>query len=169
MKNKNLHNITSTGFKTPDDYFKTFDEKITSKLNNSNSLSDIKSAGYSVPTDYFETFNEKVLEQLKPKKDTKVVSLLNWKKVAYISGIAASILLAFNIFYNNPEKIDFEALETASIESYLNEEDLSSYDIASYLNDDDLSKDVFIDNKLSEESLEDYLLQNSTIEDLIID
>ena len=36
MKNKNLHNITSTGFKTPDDYFKTFDEKIASKLKPTN-------------------------------------------------------------------------------------------------------------------------------------
>lgn len=165
MSKKKLQNIKSTGFKTPQQYFDSFDDHLFNALNKKNQLKSIKRTGFEVPTNYFETFDDNL--KLNFTNDVKVVSLFSWKKVVYISGIAAALVLMFSLFYNNTN--DWSKIETASIENYLTEEDFSNYEIASLLTDSELSTDNFSDSEFSESSLEDYLLEHTTIEDLIID
>jgi hypothetical protein len=169
MKDKKLHNIKSTGFKTPDNYFETLDDAVFSKLAEENLSAQIDSSGFKVPKNYFETIDSKILSTLDKKEDSKVISLFSWKKVAYISGVAASLILAFNLVFNNTNELTFDTLETASIENYLLNEDLSAYEIAPYLGMTELNSDNFIDNTMNASDIEDYLLQNSDIEQLIID
>lgn len=169
MKNDTLHTIKSTGFKTPDTYFETLEDAIYSKMTEEILSSKIDSSGFKVPEDYFETFKSKVLNSIDQEDSTIVISLFSWKKVAFVSGIAASILLAFNLIFKNSNTLTFDTLETASIENYLIDEDLNAYDIAPYLSVSDLDKTNFIKNSINASDIEDYLLQNSDVEQLITD
>lgn len=169
MKNKNLHNIKKSGFKTPQNYFEELDDTIFSKLVESNISENIHRGVFKVPTDYFETVESNILNAVDKSDSTKVVSLFSWKKVAYLSGIAASILLVMNIFFRDTNPVSFGDLETASIENYLLNEDLNAYDIAPYLGTTDLDSEDFVDTNVNASAIEDYLLQNSDFEHLITD
>jgi hypothetical protein len=169
MKNEKLNTIKSTGFKTPDNYFESLEDCIYSKMLEDKLPSINDSSGFKVPEDYFDTLDYKVLNAIEIEESSKVVSLFNWKKVAYLSGIAASIILVFNLFIKNSNKLTFDNLETASIENYLLNEDLNAYDIAPYLGTDSLDSDDFIENTMNASDIEDYLLLNSDVEQLIID
>ena len=169
MKNNNLHNIKSSGFKTPDKYFESFDEILFAKLKDEDNLEINKSTGFKVPNDYFETVDDKILKAINNKEETKVISLFSWRKVAYASAVAASLILMFNIVFNSSEKLTFDSLETASIENYLAEEDFTSYELATLLTEDELNSEAFINTNITEDSLEDYLLNNANIEDLLIE
>jgi hypothetical protein len=169
MKKENLHNIKTTGFKTPEYYFESFDATILATLKNEQQLQNIKTAGFKTPENYFETFDEKLNQKLQNKQKSKVIRLWSWKNAAYTTAVAASLVLFFNLIGNTSDSTTFDDLETTSIVNYLSEEDLNTYDIASLLNEDDLVLDNFVSENISEESLENYLLNNTTIEDLIID
>lgn len=169
MKNNNLHNIKTSGFKTPDKYFESFDEILFAKLKDEDNLEINKSTGFKVPNDYFETVDDKILKAINNKEETKVISLFSWRKVAYASAVAASLILMFNIVFNSSEKLTFDSLETASIENYLAEEDFTSYELATLLTEDELNSEAFINTNITEDSLEDYLLNNANIEDLLIE
>lgn len=169
MKNNNLHNIKSSGFKTPNDYFESFDQKLLDKLKDEDKLNTIKTTGFKVPNDYFETVDSKILNAIDNTKETKVVALFSWKKAAYVAAVAASLILMFNIIVNTKDKLTFDSLETASIENYLAEEDFTSYELATLLTEEELNSEAFINTSISEDSLEDYLLNNTNIEDLLIE
>lgn len=168
MKKSHLHNIKDPGLKAPDGYFDTFDERLFKKLNAQKEMASVTDAGYKVPDNYFESFDDKLQARLKEDNAPKVIKLKPWRKVAYVSGIAASLLLMFAVFMKSQEKLSINHIETASIEDYLKDQNLNIYDIASFLNEDDLDLDNFVSNTLTEESLENYLLNNTSIEDLII-
>ncbi|MGJ8593438.1 MAG: hypothetical protein ACSHXF_12880 [Aquaticitalea sp.] len=169
MKNEQLHNIKSSGFKIPDNYFESLEDAVFSRLSEDHLDSKVSSSGFEVPDDYFETFDSKVLNAIPKNESAKVISIFSWRNVSYISGIAASLVLAFNIFFNNSNQLSIDNLETASIESYLMDEDLSAYDIAPYLNLSEFESDNFVENTMTASDIEDYLIQNSDVEQLIID
>ena len=169
MKNKTLHTIKSTGFKTSEDYFASLEDVVLSKLIEQQIDSKFDSNGFRVPKGYFETFDKKVLDSLKISDQSKVIPLFQWKKIAYVSGIAASIFLVINLFFTNSNQLTFDDLETASIENYLIDHDMNAYDIAPYLGSIDLNSDDFVENNLNASEIEDYLLQNSDVEHLITD
>lgn len=157
MKNKNLHNIKSSGFKTPDNYFKSFDDKLLSKLKGEDTLNTIKSSGFKVPDDYFESFEDNLLSQIDDKKYAKVISLFSWKKAAYISGIAASLVIMYNVLFNAPKNITYESLKTASVEDFIINEGISTYEIASLLEDTDLEEVSYIESSFNDNTIEDFI------------
>ena len=121
MKNKNLHNIESSGFKVPDDYFESLEEQVFSKLNTENKLDSIKETGFKVPDDYFETLSDTILDNNLEKKAPKVIQLFSKRNLVYISGIAAAILILFNLsVFDNKPSFDNLAIET--VENYLFDE-----------------------------------------------
>ncbi|GAA4933478.1 hypothetical protein GCM10023314_02430 [Algibacter agarivorans] len=167
MKNKNLHNIKSAGFKTPKDYFESFDDKIFSKLNKENHLESIKKTGFKVPDDYFESLDEHILDNNLSEKETKVIQLFCKRNLVYISSIAAAILLLFNlsIFENTPS---FNTLDIETVENYILDENISSYEIAALLSDEH-EENIIIDYSIDEDNIEEYLLNNADIEALMIE
>lgn len=168
MKNKKLHQIKSSGFKAPDGYLESFDELLLNKLKSNNALKESHASGFKVPEQYFETFDEKLFNVISKNKEVKVISFLSWKKVAYISGIAASILLMISLFNKETTKPTFENLETALIDEYIVEEDFTNEDIATLLSDD-LTLNKFMDSNLINDNLEEYILDNSSVEDYLKD
>lgn len=164
MKNNKLNSITSTGFKTPDNYFESFDAKLKERLTEKKLIKDIDTSGFKIPENYFKTLDDKILNQL--KDDKPVIALKSRQTFYYIAGIAASLVLLFNVFYTS-ETITIKDIETASIENYLEEGDFTSYDLAALLNEDELTKTNFLDNEIPQSTIEDYLLNTIEIEDLI--
>ncbi|WP_339894079.1 hypothetical protein [uncultured Algibacter sp.] len=168
MKYKKLHNINSAGFKTPHDYFESFDEKIISKLNAKSKLESIKETGFKVPDDYFESFNDSIFEKNLGEKESKVIQLFSIRNLIYVSSIAAAILLLFNlsIFEIKPT---FDNLETETVENYIIDENISSYEIAALLSDEHIDEAFIIDYFVNDDNIEEYLFDNADIEALMIE
>ena len=165
MKKHNLHNINKPGFKIPENYLQDFEDQILSEVK----LKErIETSGFEVPQGYFDTLEQQIMSKVSKESTTKVIPLVSTKTLIYISSIAACFILMFSIFNNNTE-LNFDDLETASIENYLSEEDINSLDIAALLSDDELSTKNFIDSDFNDDLLENYLLQNTLIEDLILE
>lgn len=169
MKKSQLHHIKNTGFEIPETYFDTFDERLQKKMEMQDIMTTVSDPGHKVPDHYFQDFDQILETQLHTEKSPKVKTLMTWRNVALISGMAASLLLMFKIFNTPDDVLSINQIETASIEDYLKSENLTTFDLASFLNDDDLEIDNFVTNTLSAESLENYLLNNASIEDLIFE
>ncbi|WP_460219601.1 hypothetical protein [Psychroserpens sp. MEBiC05023] len=164
MKKNTLDSINkNSGFKTPKNYFSQLEEQI---FNEVHLIDKTETSGFETPDGYFDTVEQNILANITKENDTKVISLMQWKKVMYVGAVAACLVLMFNIIFQGSEPLTFETIETAAIEDYLEDEDYSGDELASLLTEDELNKDNFIDNKLSEENIEDYLLDNVDIEDL---
>lgn len=166
MKNNKL-NIKSTGFKTPDNYFEKFEDKLFDRLSEKESIEGVDSTGFKVPDDYLEKFDEKLLEHIKNTEDKPVVKFINRKLFYYISGIAASLLLLLVLF----NKIDepMETLSVEMVETYLGNQDLDSYELAQLLSEANILEEDFtiIETNYNEENIESYLLDNADIETIL--
>ncbi|MBJ7881815.1 hypothetical protein [Gelidibacter salicanalis] len=167
MKKSKLHNITEPGFKTPNAYFDNFDGRLLKKLAVQQEMSEMDGPGYKVPEHYFANFDAKLAQRLKEIEQPKVRSFVSWRNVAYMSGVAAVLVLMLTVFMKSEDTLSINQVETASIENYLNNENLNIYDIASFLTAEDITVDDFVANTFTDESLETYLLNNASIEDLI--
>lgn len=160
MKLENLNK--QTGFKTPDNYFESLEDKILSQAKLQEKVSD---SGFAIPDDYFKTIENCVLDAVSEEKDTKVVSLFSRKNIIYISSIAAAVLIMFGIFSRTTTPT-FEGLDETLVENYILEQDYETYEIASLLSEEDLSNEL-ININYSEENLEDFIFNNSEVEDFI--
>ncbi len=170
MKTDKLKNINSTGFKTPESYFDSFNDKLMNKIEEETPLNQISEHGFKVPSSYFESVNDTIIKSVSKQNNPKVFHLVSWRTATYATGIAASILLIISIFNNTvTTNISFGDIETAAIENYITEENYTNAEIASLLTDEELSLDNFTENTFIDTSLEDYLLEQPTIEDLLID
>ena len=166
MKHNKLQHIRSTGFKTPDGYFESFEDQLLSELNPESPLSLPQTHGFKIPDGYFDTINTSILDTQVENK-TKVIPLFSKKHVIYASSIAAAVLLLFNlsIFENKPS---FDTLDTETVESYIDSH-LSSYEMAALLADEATEEDLEMDYPFEEDHIEEYLLNNADIQTLILE
>jgi len=149
-------------FKTPEDYFEGFNEKLQSKLSEE-SISLPKQEGFTIPHGYFDSLNGKILNKIE-RTETKVVQLNPFKKYYYVAAsIAAMVLLIFGLNWNTTEELSFETLAEADIESYFenNTFDLSAYEIAEVIPLDELEINDMLTNRLEDENIVDYLDENT--------
>jgi len=167
MKSK-LNNIKKAGYKTPEDYFQNLEDKIMDNIKLNEALQNIENEGFKAPEGYFDTLENIVLNKIKDEKKTKVISLINKQTLIYISGVAAAILIMFNVFWNNFETT-IEAIDYELVENYFIDEGINTYEIASLLTDDtDFNLDIeLFDETFNDDSLEDYLFENVDLEDFI--
>jgi hypothetical protein len=164
VKKEKLHNIKSSGFKTPENYFNAFDDKLFERLNIKESIEGVNDSGFTTPKDYFESLEDKILNKL---EDKPVVKLNTRKTLYYVAGIAASLLLLLAIFINTGSKT--QELSAEMVETYFENSDLDSYELAELLvNADILEKDfTLVETEYNEENLESYLLENTDIETIL--
>lgn len=162
MKKDKLNNIKSTGYKVPDNYFETFDDKLFDHLSEKKSISGVESTGFKVPEDYFDSVESKVTSRLN-EDNTPVVNLRTRKTFYYIAGIAASIVIMLAIFINRDTNED---ISIEMVQTYLENRNLDSYELAELLSDANLLEEDFTitTTPYEEENLEDYLLENADIE-----
>ena len=163
MKKDKLQNIKISGFNTPEAYFSKVEEHILNEVHLKNKVDQ---SGFKVPENYFDTLDHKIINRL--EKDTPVINLKPKQVFYYVAGIAASLVLMFNVFYT-PETITISDVETTSIENYLEVGDYTSYELATLLTEEELNAFNLINSEISEASIENYLLNNATLEELIIE
>lgn len=168
MKKKNIHNITDSGFKTPDGYFDTFENQFLERLDKKEMVNTSETSGFKVPKDYFESVETSILNQVEAKTETPVISLKQKRSFYYVAGIAASFVLLFSLFINNEDKININTIDTDSIENYLYQEAYSNDDFASLFKSDEISETDFIDLNVSDETINEFLEHVDT-EDFILE
>lgn len=190
MKNKKLHNIKKSGFKTPEGYFDAVEDTILNKIkedvtdlsnntgfnipdnyfeNFDNTILDkiknkekikIDTTGFNTPDDYFNTVESSVFTKINDDKDIKVVTLFSRKNILYASSIAAAIVILFSIF-NTSNTNTFDTIDTELLANYLEEQELLTDDIAYVLTEDDLSETDF--------GINNDTFDNESLEDYLID
>ena len=162
MKNKKLHKIKNPGFKTPEDYFEGLDNNI---LNQVKLMDKVDGTGFKVPDGYFENLDARILA--KTHEGSKVIYLFTKRSLAYAASFAAILVLSISLIWNT---LNNESdLEIAEIEQYLLQQDVSDFELASLLTEQDLITENFIDSDISDEILETYILENTSLEDLMIE
>ncbi|WP_299526804.1 hypothetical protein [Winogradskyella sp.] len=164
MKNDKLHKIKSTGFKTPDDYFESFEDKLFERLEEKATIAGINDTGFKVPKDYFNDLDDEIISKLNTD-DKPVVKLNSRKTFYYVAGIAASLALMLAIYINRSD----EEISAEMVETYFQESDLDSYELAELLVDAEILEEDFIlvEPEYNEENLESYLLENTDIESVL--
>lgn len=164
MKHKQLHNIPDSGFKVPKNYFERLDAHILTEIK----LGELpQTPGFKTPKDYFSNFDKRLIEKVSEEKEVKVISLSRWKKTMASIAVAASLLLLFQVSFNNPEPVTFGTLKTASIEYFLQQEDYSNDDLARLFSENELSTSDFIDYTVSEDIANEFI-ETVDIEDYIL-
>jgi len=165
---KDFNNIENTGFKVPEGYFNTLEDTILSKIKTDSILKGIDNPGFEMPDGYLNSVEENIFNKVPKKASTKIISLFNRRNLIYISGIAAAIVIMLGFFWNNANTSNME-LDYEMVESYLIDQNISSYEIASLLNEEELSSinSEIMSEAFNDEGMEDYLLENVNFEDII--
>jgi Zn-finger domain-containing protein len=167
MKNNKLHNIKSSGFKTPDNYFESFEDRLQERLNDSEVI-NVKSPGFTLPNNYFETFENKLVDKLKKENDKPVITLVPKRKLYYIAGIAASLALLLSLIFNTQNEFSIDSIDTIALENFLDQEDYTNEELASLFKANEISETDFINVNISDDILNQFL-ENIDTEDLIIE
>ena len=147
------------GFNIPEGYFENFEANLEIRLLEEELP---KSNGFKVPDGYFDTLEERMAE-IKAQPEPKVVSLFSRRSLVYVAGIAASLLLIISITKGSGDiSEDIAALSLTEIESYLDQggEDIDTDEILALMDEEALSEITLTSDLISEESLEEYLLEN---------
>lgn len=162
MRQNKLHNIKKTGLNIPDNYFECLEDQIMSQVK----LSELGSAGFKMPDNYLDAIENRVIDTIAQEKAPKVISLFSKQNIIYISSVAAAIIILLNLSIFEKDAWDIEA---QTVENYIINEDISSYEIASLLDDEDLIEENFVIHNFSDETIENYVLDNVDIEKLILE
>lgn len=150
------------GFESPDGYFDKVEDNVFKKLNLDNTN---KETGLDVPKDYFETIEDKVLKTI--KSEPKVIPLYDLlvKRVMPIAA-AASLLLLILLNYNQSSEVNLDQLATNEIEQWM-DEDLISFDTHEIT---EAYEDIELESQpiFNDEEIIDYL-NGTDIESLILE
>ncbi|MFV0564333.1 MAG: hypothetical protein ACK5NB_00725 [Flavobacteriaceae bacterium] len=157
------HNKAATGFKTPEGYFDNLGDRmfVGSRLR-----AKANTKGFTVPNHYFDALESNIATKLKAEKAPKVISLFNKKSILYASSIAATVALLVTLTLGKTN-VGWNSLDAETVENYMLLEDLDTYEIANLLPIENLDETDFVN--FSEAEIETYLLNNTDIEDLIIE
>jgi hypothetical protein len=159
-----------SGFRVPDRYFETFNERLLDTLagKDSNLPED---DGFTVPGGYFENFNENLQKRLQTPGG-KVRTLHPYRNLFIAASVAAAVLLLLAMPWNSSDQISFDDLTGSDIEAYFEggELDLTSDEIAQLLPIGTLELNDMMESQLEDENIMEYL-DNSIehYEDLNID
>ncbi len=164
----NLNHIKKTGFKTPDSYFNSVEDKIMNAIQQENGLNQVKEAGFKTPSNYFDTLEDVITNKIETKNASKVIPLFNKRNVLYASSIAAAVLLLFNLFTID-EEVTFDSLDLQTVENYIIDEGIDSYELVALLSEDHFLEIDFLQENITDEALENYLINNLDIEEIIIE
>lgn len=145
-----------SGFVQPANYFADFEENFYSSLLRK-SIS--KTEGYAVPDAYFENFEDKILSEVSENK-SKVISLnkiiQRWAPLAAAAIIV--IALVFNLELSTSSEISNEEIVSWFERDYSR---ISNEDLITAFDDIDLNQINFSTNTISEDEIENYLLNNN--------
>ncbi|WMI64528.1 hypothetical protein RBH94_10695 [Aestuariibaculum sp. YM273] len=163
MSQEKLHNINNSGFKVPENYFDTLEDRLFTQAKLKASAD---SSGFTMPENYLNTLEDNILSQVSEKETAKVIPLFSRKNLLYASSIAAAITLLFTLSIQNTKPM-LDGVDNETVESYLLNEDIDLYEIASTLTAEDLAKENFKEVKIDETTFEDYILSDVDLEGMM--
>ena len=151
----------------PEDYFDNFEDRMILKVMEEDLP---KKHGFKVPRSYFGEFDERMMSKVVNEKP-KVISIFRNKTLHYVSGIAASIVLIFSLVNGFNTDPAIEDLSASSVEEYIYEGgiQIDSYDVLALLEEEDINELTIPSEEISEESLENYLIENIDDTSLLIE
>ncbi|HZW62787.1 MAG TPA: hypothetical protein VFF15_03985 [Flavobacteriaceae bacterium] len=150
----------ASGFQVPKDYFSSLEDNVLTKI----TLTQFpKKSGFTTPEDYFSTINSKDFI-IKNNSKPKVIKLANWKTISIATAVAAMLLVFFGL-KNQMNPITIENVETVQLENYIFNTPFDIEELATMLEEDTFLTDNF--SSFNVDNLEDYLLENTSIENLI--
>ncbi len=157
------------GFDIPDDYFEEFETRLFNRINIELLPKD---SGFKVPEGYFNEIDKKIIDQVKkPINKTKVISILSRKTILYAASIAAVAVLIFSLVTNQNEVLTIDDIEFSSIKTYIEEGniEIDNSDLSLLFTEEDLSAITLDGNNISEEILNEYLLDNINDSSILIE
>ena len=166
-----LKDIKSTGFKAPtSDYFDGLEDAVFAKLKTQELKESIGGEhGFKMPEGYLGNVEGKLFDSIKNETDEpKVISLFNKKRLMYLSGVAAAVLILFTVYLNQSPEANQE-LDIEMVENYIIDQNISTYELASLLTEEELQSintDI-LEETFEDEDLEDYLIDNVDLENII--
>jgi hypothetical protein len=168
--NKVKDTSDKSGFKLPENYFENFENRLFNKIE-SETLP--KETGFKAPNRYFENLEDSVLQKLHTQeKSHKLISLNPRMTLIYLTAIAACLVIIVTTLIENESIVrQMESIKTGAIETYIDEGylDLENDEIFALFDNEDLNNINFESDLFSEESLEDYLLENNIEETILIE
>lgn len=171
----NLNNIKKTGFKTPNNYFDAVEDNLMNAIKQENNGNLSKETGFKTPDNYFNTIEDVIINKIETKTTPKLISLFSKRNLLYASSIAAAVLLFLNLFVFEKE-LTFESLDRETVENYIIEIGIDYYELTALFSENEyyelatlLSENNFLEHTITDESLENYLLDNLDLEELIIE
>jgi hypothetical protein len=168
MKKQQLHKNIKSGFKTPDNYFASFEDTLFAKMQTNKLSKQTHASGYTTPNNYFENLEVQIMSR-SIKKQPKIISIFKNRWTISSVAVAATITIILFLFFDQPDHLNFSNLEMASIENYILSSDISAGDISQFLTDEDINNSLTDHSILTEDNLETYLLNHSDLEELLID
>lgn len=156
-KNNNI-----SGFKTPQNYFDDFEERLFQKIEEEQFP---KSSGFKVPDGYFKNLDGRILKSVTQSNSTekkKVISLIPKKYFGYAAAIAACLLVAIQVFTPQGEHPNIDSIKISMLDKYIEDGylNMNLYELTNYFEASDISG-LHIDLELIPEGvLESYLKEN---------
>lgn len=167
MKNE-LKHIKNTGHTIPDGYFNAIEDHVMNQLHIESKFDKNQNAGFKVPDVYFDSFEDRLFDTINTTQKQPKVITLKRSKFYYVPGVAASIVLLISIFMPKQD-VSFETLDQDLVDSYVEEHYLNTEDFAALLSESEIDAYTNTKNNLSDDHLEDYFFENSSLEDLLIE
>ncbi len=157
---KEHHKHSKTGFTTPKNYFKSFEDNLYEHLQVPHET------GYKTPEKYFDTIEDVIFKKT-VDKSPKIVTLTKPRKWLYPISVAATIILCITLFLPNNNKLSFDDVEYASLEAYIESEpiDISPLEITELYNINAEELDSINFDNLNDTNLFEYLSSETTIDD----
>lgn len=103
MKKRKLEHIKKSGFKTPNDYFETFEDAVFAKMA---SEKFPKKSGFESPNGYIETIEDNVFGKLQLKNEQKATGFKIPEN--YLETVEGNVLKTIKNYQNEPKVFDFK-------------------------------------------------------------
>ncbi len=178
MKTNRSKYPENSGFKLPENYFESLEERIMHRLE-AEDMIDLpsKNPGFKVPEGYFDSLEERVIGRTFEKSAPRVIRLFKKEYLFYAAAVAALFILMLGNFFksDSQQTIGWDDIEISAMENYIDEGyemgfiDLNSAEYSEYLFEGGKLVDDSDFKNVNSEAVFDYLEENLDDPDYIIE
>lgn len=121
--------------------------------------------GFNIPDNYFENFSDNLILRIN-EKDTKVIAIRRHNR--WWSTAAAIVVVSLGIFSVYRISEERNEIDQNILENYIaNDANISNEQLIDLLDETDI-QEISVNSSISESDIEDFLAQNSNLEQHLI-
>ncbi len=121
--------------------------------------------GFNIPDNYFENFSDNLILRIN-EKDTKVIAIRRHNR--WWSTAAAIVVVSLGIFSVYRISEERNEIDQNILENYIaNDANISNEQLIDLLDETDI-QEISVNSSISESDIEDFLTQNSNLEQHLI-